>query len=83
MPRDIPKGILSQMGTFIVHRLINQQDREAIEYACSEANRSALSFLPILSSGEAMLTGVDFPMPIVLKIRKPDIEPDSDTPPVF
>jgi len=22
-PRDIPEGILSQMGTFIVHRLIN------------------------------------------------------------
>jgi len=83
MPRDIPKGVLSQMGTFIVHRLINQQDREAIEYACSEANRSALSFLPILSSGEAMLTGVDFPMPIVLKIMEPEIKPKSVTPRVF
>lgn len=83
MPRDIPRGVLSQMGTFIVHRLINQQDREAIEYACSEANKSALSFLPILSSGEAMLTGVDFPMPIVLKILKPDIKPNSNTPKVF
>ncbi|MBB5637033.1 hypothetical protein HDE68_002946 [Pedobacter cryoconitis] len=83
MPRDIPKGVLSQMGTFIVHRLINQQDREAIEYACSEANKSALAFLPILSSGEAMLTGVDFPMPIVLKIIEPEIKPDSVTPKVF
>lgn len=83
MPRDIPKGVLSQMGTFIVHRLINQQDREAIEYACSEANKSALSFLPILSSGEAMLTGVDFPMPIILKIKKPLTPPDSETPNVF
>jgi DNA helicase HerA-like ATPase len=83
MPRDIPKGVLSQMGTFIVHRLINQQDREAIEYACSEANKSALSFLPILSAGEAMITGVDFPMPIILKIIKPTIEPDSITPPVL
>ncbi len=83
MPRDIPRGVLSQMGTFIVHRLINQQDREAIEYACSEANKSALSFLPILSAGEAMLTGVDFPMPIILKIIKPSIEPNSETPPVL
>jgi len=83
MPRDIPKGVLSQMGTFIVHRLINQQDREAIEYACSEANRSALSFLPILSSGEALLTGVDFPMPMVLKILEPRIKPNSVTPKVF
>jgi DNA helicase HerA-like ATPase len=71
------------MGTFIVHRLINQQDREAIEYACSEANKSALSFLPILSSGEAMITGVDFPMPIILKIIKPQTPPDSGTPNVF
>jgi hypothetical protein len=83
MPRDIPRGVLSQMGTFIVHRLINQQDREAIEFACSDTNKSALSFLPILSSGEAMLTGVDFPMPMILKIRKPNIEPNSNTPNVF
>ncbi|MBF4494457.1 ATP-binding protein [Flavobacterium sp. MR2016-29] len=83
MPRDIPRGVLSQMGTFIVHRLINQQDREAIEFACSDANKSALSFLPILSSGEAMLTGVDFPMPMILKITEPNVKPDSNTPSVF
>ncbi len=83
MPRDIPRGVLSQMGTFIVHRLINQQDREAIEYACSEANKCALSFLPILSAGEAMLTGVDFPMPIILKINQPKDKPDSETPNIF
>ncbi len=83
MPRDIPRGVLSQMGTFVVHRLINQNDREAIEYACSEANKSALSFLPILGAGEAMLTGVDFPMPVILKITPPKIKPDSETPDVF
>ena len=83
MPRDLPRGVLSQMGTFIVHRLINQQDREAIEFACSDANKSALSFLPILSSGEAMLTGVDFPMPMILKITEPNVKPDSNTPSVF
>lgn len=83
MPRDIPRGVLSQMGCFIVHRLINQFDREAIEYACSEASKSALSFLPILSSGEAMLTGVDFPMPMILKIKAPVTPPDSLTPNVF
>ncbi|OAV71645.1 VirB4 component of type IV secretory pathway [Bacteroidales bacterium Barb4] len=29
MPRDIPIGTLSQMGTFIVHRLINEQDKKS------------------------------------------------------
>lgn len=80
MPRDIPTGTLSQMGTFIVHRLINHYDKEAIANACSSANRNTLDFLPILGEGEAVLTGVDFPMPIMLKIDSPENVPDSKTP---
>lgn len=80
MPRDIPIGTLSQMGTFIVHRLINEQDKKAIENAASSANRSALSFLPILGEVEALLVGVDFPMPLMLKINEPKNTPNSNTP---
>jgi DNA helicase HerA-like ATPase len=80
MPRDIPHGTLSQMGTFIVHRLINHNDKEAISNACSSANRNTLEFLPILGEGEALLTGVDFPMPIILKFDEPAIKPASNTP---
>jgi len=80
MPRDIPNGTLSQIGTFIAHRLINYQDKEAIANACSSANRDTLAFLPVLGSGEAILMGVDFPMPVMLKIKKPHIVPDSETP---
>lgn len=80
MPRDIPQGTLSQMGTFIVHRLINHNDKESINNACSSANKNTLDFLPILGEGEAILTGVDFPMPIILKFDKPDVEPNSNTP---
>lgn len=80
MPRDIPAGTLSQIGTFIVHRLINYNDKEAIANACSSANRNALSFLPVLGEGEAILTGVDFPMPVTIKINKPHTPPDSETP---
>lgn len=80
MPRDIPIGTLSQMGTFITHRLINSQDKEAIASACSTANRETLSFLPSLGSGEAIIMGVDFPMPISVKIDFPIIRPKFDTP---
>ncbi len=80
MPRDIPVGTLSQIGTFIVHRLINHFDKESISNASSSANRNTLDFLPILGAGEAILMGVDFPMPVMLKINKPEIEPDSATP---
>jgi len=80
MPRDIPLGTLSQMGTFIVHRLINEQDKKAIESAASTANRNVLSFLPILGEGEALLVGVDFPMPLLVKLDKPNNPPESNTP---
>jgi hypothetical protein len=80
MPRDIPTGTLSQIGTFIVHRLINHYDKEAIANASSSANKNSLDFLPILGAGEAILMGVDFPMPVILKINKPNVLPDSATP---
>lgn len=83
MPRDIPQGTLSQIGTFIVHRLINQQDKEAVENACSAANRYALSFIPVLGEGEALLLGVDFPMPVTIKVDLPRFEPKYGTPTIF
>ncbi len=80
MPRDIPTGTLSQMGTFVTHRLINHFDKEAISSACSTANKETLSFLPSLGSGEAIIMGVDFPMPLSIKIDLPAIKPEFDTP---
>lgn len=80
MPKDIPVGTLSQMGTFIVHRLINSNDKESIKQACSSANSDILAFLPALGAGEAILSGVDFPMPLSVKIDEPDIPPNSRTP---
>jgi len=80
MPKDIPLGTLSQMGTFIVHRLINTNDKDAIRQACSSASSDALAFLPVLGAGEALLTGVDFPMPLTIKIDEPIIPPNSATP---
>ena len=80
MPRDIPLGVLSQMGAFVAHRLINDQDRKAVESAASSANKTTLSFLPIMGAGEALLIGVDFPMPLLLKVGEPINKPQSDTP---
>lgn len=80
MPRDIPVGVLSQMGAFIVHRLINDLDKKAVENAASSANKSALNFLPTMGAGEALLIGVDFPMPLLMKITPPVKTPCSETP---
>ena len=80
MPKDIPIGTLSQMGAFLVHRLINYNDKEAIKQACSTASNEMLTFLPVLGAGEAILTGVEFPMSLNIKITPPSIPPDSKTP---
>jgi hypothetical protein len=81
-PRDIPLGILSQMGTLIVHRLINEADRKVVEAACGQLDAAAAKFLPSLGPGEAAIIGVDFPIPLTIQIEQPPkhLRPDSTGP---
>ncbi len=79
-PRDLTEGVLSQIGTLIVHRLTNDRDREVVERACGEVDRSASAFLANLRQGEAAVIGVDFPIPMTVKIEAPALKPFSDGP---
>lgn len=79
-PRDITEGVLSQMGTLIVHRLTNDRDREVVERACGEIDRAASAFLPNLRPGEAAIIGTDFPIPLTIQIHQPSTKPKSDSP---
>jgi hypothetical protein len=79
-PRDITEGVLSQLGTLVVHRLTNDRDREVVERACGEIDRSASSFLPNLKPGEAAVIGADFPIPLTIQIFPPVAQPKSDGP---
>ncbi|ROQ19813.1 hypothetical protein EDC38_0401 [Marinimicrobium koreense] len=79
-PRDITEGVLSQMGTLLVHRLTNDRDREVVERACGEIDRSSASFLPNLKQGEIAVIGVDFPIPMTIQMDKPFTPPLSDGP---
>lgn len=79
-PRDITEGVISQMGTLIVHRLTNDKDREVVERACGEIDRAASAFLPNLRPGEAAIIGTDFPIPLTVQIGRPTIQPRSDGP---
>lgn len=76
-PRDIPEEVLSQMGMFIVHRLINERDRNIVEKACGDLDASAAAFLPTLGQGEAMVIGVSSPMPLPVAINRPARPPSS------
>lgn len=79
-PRDITEGVLSQIGTLLVHRLTNDRDREVVEKACGEIDRSASAFLPNLKPGEAAIIGVDFPIPLTIQMKKPTYRPESEGP---
>jgi len=79
-PRDIPEGILSQMGTLIIHRLRNDRDRDLVERASSDADRSAMNFVPELGDGQAVLVGVDFPVSLPVQMTRPTQPPDSRGP---
>jgi uncharacterized protein len=79
-PRDIPEGILSQMGSLIIHRLRNDKDRDLVERASSDADRSAMTFIPELGDGQAVLIGVGFPISLPVQMTKPAQPPDSRGP---
>lgn len=79
-PRDIPQDVLSQLGTLFVHRLTNDQDRETVERACGDLDRSAAQFIPMLAPGEAVLIGPDLPAPVPIVINRPASPPDSRGP---
>jgi hypothetical protein len=79
-PRDITEGVLSQMGSLVVHRLTNDRDREVVERACGEIDRSASSFLPNLKPGEAAIIGADFPILMTIQVFPPEAQPKSEGP---
>lgn len=79
-PRDIPQDVLSQLGTLIVHRLTNEQDRSTVEHACGDLDRAAAQFIPMLAPGEAIIIGPDLPTPLPLRMLRPTSPPDSKGP---
>lgn len=76
-PRDIPEDVLSQIGTLIVHRLTNERDQEVVKRSVGAIDYRSASFLPALGQGEALLLGVDFPFPMTVQIKMPNIKPES------
>ena len=79
-PRDIPESVMSQMGTMLVHRLTNDADRAIIERSCGQADNRTLQALPALAPGEAILLGIDIPIPIKIAMSKPSFPPLSRGP---
>lgn len=79
-PGDIPEDILSQMGTFIVHRLVGMTDRAIVEKATGACDKATLEDLPTLTPGEAIIVGSSFSRPLRVMIKLPTKLPFSHGP---
>lgn len=80
LPRDIPIGILSQIGTFITHRLINQRDKDIIMHSLPVTNENVINYLPTLGQGEAIISSTEIKDVLYVKVNEPMIPPKSNTP---
>ncbi|MGO6845968.1 MULTISPECIES: ATP-binding protein [Rhizobium] len=74
-PRDIPEDVLSQIGMFVVHRLINERDQGVVINASGILDGSTASFFPNLRDGEALIVGADAIMPLPIMMDPPACPP--------
>lgn len=56
------------------------RDRQRVEEAAAEIDLSATRLLPGLVPGEALFMGVDFPVPVSVRVSQPASPPESAGP---
>jgi hypothetical protein len=83
-PSEVDETILSQCGTFIALRLANATDRTKIQAALPDSLAGVIDCLPVLRTGEAIITGEAARLPIRCRITLPSEEhrPNSEDPEV-
>src|SRR5690606_34943514 len=81
-PADISATILSQLHNYFLHRLINNNDLNAIERTISYLDKLSVEYLSILPRGTCIFAGLASQIPVVIDIGpiEPAIhEPDNKT----
>lgn len=83
-PSEVDETVLSQCGTFVALRLSNQTDRARIRSTLADNLSGLTDMLPILRTGEAVVTGEAVSLPMRCRISAPssDKRPDSEDPKV-
>jgi len=83
-PSEIDETILSQCGTLFTLRINNSTDRSQVKSAMADGLASMMDSLPILKTGEAIVTGEAAKLPMRFKFRLPQEGqfPDSHDPKV-
>ena len=81
-PSDISPTVLSQCNTFLLHRIVNDQDRNLVKSLVPDGLGDLLRELPSLPSKRAILLGWGAPVPLLTEVRELDKKhrPDSQDP---
>jgi uncharacterized protein len=81
-PHEIDDTILSQCGTFIALRLSNPIDRQSVKGTLPDNLGTLMDMLPILRTGEAIITGEAARLPMRCRVAFPGVDncPDSKDP---
>jgi len=83
-PSEIDETILSQCGTFIAFRQSNSIDRSKVQSSLPDNLSGIVDSLPILRTGEAVITGEATRLPVRCRVSLPpeDLRPNSTDPKV-
>lgn len=76
-PRDLSETLLSQCGTYFIHRLSNYNDKNIIQSAASEIDASLLEKMPILAKQTCLIMGDAIKSSAEVKITSLQYQPDS------
>jgi uncharacterized protein len=80
-PADISPTIISQLHNYFLHRLINNNDINAVEKAILYLDKVSFDYLPILPTGTCIFAGISAQVPVVIDIGKikDENEPENKT----
>lgn len=80
-PSDISSTIISQLHNYLLHRLINNKDIEAVERTISYLDKLSFESLPILPTGTCILAGLSAQLPVVIEMKEleEEFQPNSKT----
>lgn len=75
-PQDVPKELLGQIGTLLIHRLTHKNELEAIKNHLSEQSYRQVNKL---NQGEAILTSINIVRDLHIEIIKSDRPHENST----
>ncbi len=80
-PYDISATIISQLHNYFIHRLINDNDINAVEKAVAYLDKLSFQSIPILSVGSCFVAGLasDIPVKVDIDLLEEKKQPKSAT----